>query len=456
MPKINPNHFYQYLRCPSWIWLDVFGDAEKRRQLHPLSELLWRQGLLHDTHIIPNQEFVKVENDDLDDAATETLRLMRQGRQTIYRGVLIDDEWVARPDVLERVEGKSLFGNYYYVACDIKRVRYLEDVHRFQGVFYALLLEKIQGTRPVQGYVMNPDKEVLNFIIEDSLEKFHLTLGEIEKILRGGKPPPFISSACRESPWLNHCIKEAESCDDLALIAHVSSDERSSFIEAGYASVRELVKVPVDLVVKKVTGVGKRRIEHLYRQAQVLVEGNPILIEPIDLSKAPVELYIDIESDPLRDVVCEGDKATYTPFFADSPEEEKSAWLSFVNFVGKYKGAPIYHYGHFEIFVIQRLAEKYGHALENFETLSDIGRAVFHNAVFPVYFYSLKDIARVLGFNWRHPEASGLNSIFWYHNWIETNNRKTREDIINYNEDDVRATKLLKDWLVKKSGEKKV
>jgi len=104
----------------------------------------------------------------------------------------------------------------------------------------------------------------------------------------------------------------------------------------------------------------------------------------------------------------------------------------------------------------QRLAEKYGHALENFETLSDIGRAVFHNAVFPVYFYSLKDIARVLGFNWRHPEASGLNSIFWYHNWIETNNRKTREDIINYNEDDVRATKLLKDWLVKKSGEKKV
>lgn len=451
MPKVTPLHFYQYLKCPSWIWLDEYGDAEKRRRLHALTEVLWRQGLLHDKHIVPNQEFVTVELDDLDEAAEQTLHLMKQGRRTIYHGVLLNDEWVARPDVLERVEGKSNLGNYYYVACDIKRVRQLEDVHRFQGAFYALLLERATGTRPVQGYLLTPEGKTLSFLVEEILERFHVTLKEIEKMLRGEKPAPFVGSGCRESPWIDECISEAEACDDLVLIAHIKSDERAAFQEAGITSVKALAASDPE---KQIKGIGQKRLEHLLRQAKVLVDKTPILLEPFEFPKADTEIYIDIETDPLRDVeylfgalVVSGDSSEYTPFFADSPEDEKSVWLSFVRFLDQYKGAPIYHYGGYELFVIRRLAEKYGHALEHFEGAVDVAKAVLHNAVFPVYFYSLKDIAKVLGFKWRHPEASGVNSIFWYHKWIETQNRAVREDIIQYNEDDVRATKLLKDWL---------
>ncbi len=452
MSKITPLHFYQYLKCPSWVWLDAYGDAEKRRRVHPLSEKLWRQGLIHDTAVIPNKQFVTVHEDDIDEAETHTLELMREGTHTIYRGVLSNGNWVARPDILERVEGKSSFGKYYYVACDVKRTRALEEVHRFQGVFYAELLEKIQGVRPVQGYVLTPDGTTLSFLVEETRARFHLVLREIERILNGEKPAPFVGSGCRESPWLHECIATAESCDDVSLISHLMPDERDALIEAGVPTVHAFAES--DPASIHISGIGAKRVAHLQRQAKVLVDKKPLLVEPQKFPHAPIELYLDIETDPLRDaeylfgvLIVKDGREEYLSFFADRPELEREAWSSFVNCIAGYKGAPIYHFGSYEVMVIRRLAEKYGHALENFEHTIDLGRLVQQVAVFPVYFYSLKDIAKTLGFSWRHPDASGLNSIFWYHKWIETGSRTVRQDIIDYNEDDVRATLLLKQWL---------
>ena len=84
----------------------------------------------------------------------------------------------------------------------------------------------------------------------------------------------------------------------------------------------------------------------------------------------------------------------------------------------------------------------------------DILRITSRSVAFPVYFYSLKDIARFLGFRWRHPESSGANSIVWYQDWLKGKDRAILKRIVDYNEDDVRATKVLKDWLAENAGEK--
>ena len=47
---------------------------------------------------------------------------------------------------------------------------------------------------------------------------------------------------------------------------------------------------------------------------------------------------------------------------------------------------------------------------------------------------------------------SGGASIDYYENWCESGDRKILEEIIIYNEDDVRATAFLKDWLTKYGG----
>jgi len=81
----------------------------------------------------------------------------------------------------------------------------------------------------------------------------------------------------------------------------------------------------------------------------------------------------------------------------------------------------------------------------------DLSNIVQKNVFFPLYFYSIKDIAKskFLNYKWRHAKAGGAQSIFWYEEWLEKKDRAILTDIIDYNEDDVRATEYLHHWLVK-------
>jgi predicted RecB family nuclease len=63
----------------------------------------------------------------------------------------------------------------------------------------------------------------------------------------------------------------------------------------------------------------------------------------------------------------------------------------------------------------------------------------------------LKTIAPVAGFHWRDAEASGENSMRWYRDAVGMDGEPValdqRRRLLVYNEDDVRATKRLREWL---------
>jgi uncharacterized protein len=73
---------------------------------------------------------------------------------------------------------------------------------------------------------------------------------------------------------------------------------------------------------------------------------------------------------------------------------------------------------------------------------------VVNTVTFPVENYSLKTLANWLGFQWRDSNASGDQSVWWYDQWLETRDRNFLDLVLRYNEDDCRATWILKDWLV--------
>ncbi|MCI0479321.1 ribonuclease H-like domain-containing protein, partial [Candidatus Uhrbacteria bacterium] len=52
-----------------------------------------------------------------------------------------------------------------------------------------------------------------------------------------------------------------------------------------------------------------------------------------------------------------------------------------------------------------------------------------------------------LGFSWRGDVKGGGQSVDVFERYLETGDRSLLEDIILYNEDDVRATAHLTDWL---------
>ncbi|MBI4714025.1 TM0106 family RecB-like putative nuclease [Candidatus Uhrbacteria bacterium] len=459
LSRITEKTFYKYIKCPNWVYFDV--HAIEKRVRDPLMERLIDDGLLDEKQreiISDRTDIVEVTAEDPDEAFRQTLKFMGEGRQTIFHSVLIDKNFVGHPDLLEKVEGRSKLGDFYYVAVDLKRSRFLRDDYKFQGCFYAELLERIQGVKPLQGYIITSDKAVLSYLIREFEGEFTLTLSEIEKIIAGKQPVHFVTSGCKQSPWFKECRGESEICDDLSLLNRVWRQEVSRLLKAGVKTISELsLKSLVDLE-RLAPDLSSSRLEIMRDQAIAIKERRHILRGTVDLPTTKTEVFFDIESDPLRDfdyllgaLVVENRKESYHSFFAATPSQEKNMWDEFVAFIEGHLDSPIYHFGQFEVEVVHRFSARYGisdlarEALER--NMIDLLELVRPSVIFPLSFYSLKDIAAYLGFEWRAEDASGANSVLWFEEWLKKKNQKLLQKILEYNEDDVRATYHLQKWL---------
>ncbi len=456
---ITEKTFFRYLKCPNWVYFDA--HAEEHRPHEPLMEELQDQGLIEEIQrelISDKQDLAEVTAEDPDEAFKQTLEFMREGRTTIYRGALVDKHWVGMPDILEKVEGRSLLGDYYYVAADIKRDRSARDEHKFQGCFYAELLEKVQGVKPLQGYVITPDNQVLDYLIEEFEAEYELTLTEIEKIIAGKRPSHFVTSGCKQSPWFSECQTESRECDDLSLLNRVWREEVSRLEAAGVDTISELALKSIPELETLAPEANPGRLEMMRDQALAIREHRHMIRSSVDLPEADIELFFDIESDPLRDFdylfgvyKVSSDGEEYHHFFADSPDQEGQMWDDFVDFIEQHIDAPIYHYGWFEEEVVRRFAAKYGAsemARDAFErNMIDILSVMRPAVIFPLSFYSLKDIGNYIGFEWRSADASGANSVLWFEEWLAKKSPKLLQKIIEYNEDDCIATYRLQRWI---------
>lgn len=461
MPRlISEQSFYRFVKCPNWVYFDAHQTSVQ--PVDPLRETLLDEGLLEEQKralIRDRRDVADVAGEDPEEAFKETLRYMREGRETIYHGVLVDGHWVGHPDILEKVEGRSRFGNWYYVAADIKRTRGLREDHQFQGCFYAELLEKIQGTKPQQGYIIDPDAKVHSYSIAGFEATYHLALVDIEAIVAGKKPAHFLTSGCKQSPWFHACTQNAEAADNITLLNRIWGEEVLRLERAGVTTIAQLARTSVSSLERLVPDIHPTRLMQLRDQAVALAEHRHIVRSSPELPEpARCELFFDIESNPLRDfdylfgvLVVEDGKEQYHAFMADYPTEEEKNWHAFTDLLQRFIDAPMYHFGWFEVEVVRRFIAKYGCpplVQDAFErNLVDLFPIVRQSITFPLSFYSLKDIASYLGFHWRAEDAGGANSVLWVEEWIRHKNPAVKEKILAYNEDDCRATHVLKTWL---------
>ena len=168
-----------------------------------------------------------------------------------------------------------------------------------------------------------------------------------------------------------------------------------------------------------------------------------------------IEAEPDLNLDYLLGIVLvnhEANSQEFYPFFATTPAEEELIWQQFLEFVELYPQAPIFHFSEYEVETLKRLATLYQTSSDRLEALInrlvDLHKQVITSVIFPVESYSLKSLANWLGFQWRDQGISGDQCICWYDEWLENGDESIKEAIFRYNEDDCRATFVLKDWLV--------
>lgn len=458
--RITKQSFYRYMKCPRWIVHEARGEfrddlVKVRIQDDALAQEQERA-------ILVSRHSVEVVADDEQEAFQKTLALMKEGVSSIYAGVLIHGHWIAKPDLLERVSGKSIFGDYYYVPCDIKRSRHMKDEYCVQGAFSAEVLRLVQGAKPKQGYIMRPDGSVEAYMLDEYATKFRTALDGIERIFEGVEEPHFLTSDCKQSPWFDECKRQTLATDHLSRMNRIWRTEVKALEEAGITTVASLATQNADVLTRHVHGVTQERLQFLVLGAKALVSGEPTILRRVDFPATNDALVVDIEADPLRDlhylfgvldVHSQGDE--FYTFLAKSVDEEKAAWDAFVAFMESRPGIPVYHYGWYEQDVFRLMAQRHG-APEGFiddlaERSVDVLERLREAVIFPLPFYSLKDIAQYLGFRWRHDDASGLNSVLWYEEWLVNGNREMLDDVLRYNEDDVRATWVVRQWAVQKT-----
>jgi uncharacterized protein len=249
-------------------------------------------------------------------------------------------------------------------------------------------------------------------------------------------------------------------CNDLSLLNRIWREEVTALEKAGITTVDDLARRSIVDIEHKVPMLRSDRLLTMRDQAVAIRDGKHTIRNRVDLPKSSVELFFDIESDPLRDfdylygfLIVERGKEEYRAIMAQSEGGLEQAWREVCTLLESYHDAPIYHYGSFEADVLHRLIDRFGASAivrESVErNLFDINAIQRPAVIFPLTFYSLKDIASYLGFHWRSEDASGANSVLWFEKYLGTEDPEVKRKILEYNEDDVRATKVVKDWLAK-------
>src|SRR3989344_3116563 len=469
-PKLTAEHFYKFFQCPHWIWYDIYGDAQKRKSIPPIMDMIYKgKTFVASDKLREHKKFEEVKPElfrDLEEAFLSTLEMMKRGKN-IYHGVLMSEDWVGIPDLLEARPGKSDLGDWHYVIYDVQSSLDLRDEYKFQLIFYSLILERLQGVRPKEAYVIDPQGNERSFLISEFIDQFHLTRLQIEKILNGEKPAPFLKAGCRRTPWHSLCLSETQGCSDVSLIYRISQADQRRLYDIGIKTVDDMASANLNTLQEKLEDWQFDKIVRFSNQAKSLTTGQPMVFRKPNLPEVRYDVYFDIESDPLRDIdyllgFCVKDnqtgKSEYKYFLAKDKEHEPEIWTKFLDYLAGLEDFVIYHYAFYERMVFERMALRYGAPaalIEKFkENTIDLHLKLVDAAILPIYFYSLKDVGAYLNYKWSDPHAGGAESVVWYNEYLDKKVTAPQDaeaimtKILRYNEDDVRATMAIKDWLM--------
>jgi predicted RecB family nuclease len=488
-PAITASILYDLVQCPKRVELDFFGNAAERDEVSPFVRMLWQRGTLYEQDVISSGDLVVLDLSKAEANKKEQLTIdaMKRGEPLIYSGRISSDDLVGVPDLL-RLEGNG------YAPVDIKSGRGEEGggddedgkpkVHyAVQLALYVDVLEKLGLSSGRRGYVLDVrGREVpYDLAAPRGVRKSETLWDEYESILalarsiasRAVEPKGALASSCKLCHWYTSCTKRLRADDDLTLIAVLGRAIRD-VMEPTLPTVAALAACDINSVITNgktpFKGVGEDRMRTFHARALLLKDpdAKPYLKASVALPVSDVEFFFDIEVDPLRDFtylhgIVErrgGDTAgeQFFAFFTDdeTPGAEREAFAKSVAHLTGPPGATIWYYSKYERTIYRKLQARYPEVCtaEDIESLFDPSRAVdLYNDVvtkateWPTNDQSIKTLAKYLGFAWRDTDPSGAASIEWFDRWVRSRDPKIRERILDYNEDDCRATRVLLDGI---------
>jgi len=400
---------------------------------------------------------LKQEDPDVQSYSTDNLK---DGSEFLVNAMLKTEELEAECNILTKVAGSSAFGRYSYEPTLFVGTHKIDKYQKLELFFVGYVLGQIQSKQPAVGRIIGVDGGSHRVKLENSsktLIPFLEPLQEWSEASSSDPPVLILNRRCIYCKFESACKDQAEHEDNLSLLSTISTSKAiQKYEKKGIFTVKQLSYLFRPRKSRK--GAKSPRVIHKPElQALAIRTGKIYLHELPELSREPVELFLDIEGVPDQQfyyliglLVCKSDLSMNHSFWADTPQDEAQIWRQFLEQADQYPNAPIYHYGSYEPKAIGRLTRRYETNSENLvNRLVNVNTYIYGKVYFPVRSNSLKDIGNFIGASWTSPNASGLQSLVWRHYWDENQNARFQELLVTYNKEDCRALMLLTNELSK-------
>ena len=498
-PVLTPSKITAWLDCAHYLTLR--GQVDDGTRAAPVStfgafaDLLVRKGIEHEKQcrdeygrqgksIFPVPErragetfaaWVGRVGNPLDD-----------GWDVVYQMPFVHDGVRGIADFLERVVDAE--GRVCYEPVDAKLARSeAKPGHVLQLCFYADAIEALTRVRPEKMHLWLGSGKRESLRINDFSPYWRRLRGQLATTLAAGPVANTVPQPC------SHCdfcefrpVCDAQWHDEgaLSLTAGIRRPETVVLGGAGVQNLTDLAarRAPVD-------GMRPQRLERLAVQAGLQLQAS---LQPEDAPPFQViapgadptwghgfdglpqpddgDVFLDFEGHPFWRIdvglfflfgVLERDvdgQWRYRTWWAHDLAEEASRVAEVVEHLARqrerFPNMHVYHYNHTERSSLVALTETHNVAQQELAELIEAGAfvdllLVARNSIqVGTESYGLKALERLTDFRRSHTIDKGAGAVLAYERYIDGASAEL-DSIAAYNEDDVRATMALRDWLVR-------
>jgi len=454
--KITPTAIAKASNCLHSWYLECYGDTSQKVELAEGVKLLFERGREYEAERVAELENCQKPEWDgrnLEEGHRKTKELMISGAPWIYQGVLISDQLLGYPDLLQRIEGHSKVGPYTYRPVDIKGHKAVTKKDRLQLLAYARMLELVLGHQVPEGGIWLNTGDIETVDLDRHGPEFDDIVAAMLQIRdEAAATNNFRCGECGMCVWQLYCSEDWKAGRNISLIYGVTGKTAQKYFEKGYRTYLDVAGSSEEEIAARVGIKNPERARITFLLARAWAEGRPVLIRPVSFpTDLPIHFW-DIET--YEDVTyLHGNIRLHNGareeklFFAEDPSQEREVWHQYLDYLARDSEALVYNWADYERGFAVSLWDRYGGNPNGYRHLRDsmVDQCAFVREHFalPVSSYSIKKVAPFFGFSWDAEDAGGLNSEAWYGEWLDTRNPDIRAKILRYNLDDVVAMEVI-------------
>ncbi len=464
---IKPSDATVWATCIRRVWLDKHQVGQVKIEISDFDQLLRDSGTEHEITILAKlqQEYEVHKAHSIE----HTRELMLQNVPVIYQARLLDEQrgLIGYPDFLILHES----GDYQAADAKLSHSANKKNIQIQLGLYRKILNNQL----PTLVFLGDGNTATLGDEVNPHVDKF---ISAMQEILSMDEQPNvrYSHSKCVICPYYEQCTSKFEAVEDISLIYGIHGKSANHLASAGLSTITQLAHSRIEDVPDVPYLKGHKKKHHAILQAKAYQTGEVYQLNDITLPEG-TWIHFDIEDNPLtptreRHVYLWGlltapySNNDYDYIWTNDESQDYQGWIHFLEKIDRYRAQHptliIAHYSNHERTTIKKYAERYAMKdhktvlwlLGNDSPLFDMQKPVVNNLVLPLQGYGLKDICKhkdLVNFQWQDEDSGSQWSVVQFNRFLATTDphekMKLKKEILNYNRDDVMATRRLEEWL---------